>query len=436
MKLSFKTTAKRALEAMLVLALVMLIFLGILYTLNTVFPTGLTLRNLVRPGGEGSSYYDDHLASRELRLNTGTGDFGLGDKAATTAVLTRNYNQVRTKRHNQVTWHDATTGMTFQSRDGIQTFRNSSATVLFKKGNYLELDENSLIVLRNMEKDIFTRENRMTVVLMNGQVSGQIAKVGQENFNLEVVAPGVVARAPSRDNRDKPASFKMTVGPDETSTLTVNEGTVDITVDGRTVEIQTDQVVRIQPGKALAYLRPPPGPPVLASPSDGKSYLFRDIPPEVSFDWSRSTKAQEYHYVLAMDRSFKEIVHEERVSDNSFFHGNLDQGTYFWRVSAVNSDGEGEFSQARRIELIQDLELPTLMVDYPEAGEEGDRFELSGRTDPDARIFVGGIPVKVDENGEFAHDLFLSRGYNVIVVEAVDKVGNVNYFSKTINVEF
>ncbi|MDF1525880.1 MAG: hypothetical protein RRA15_12900 [bacterium] len=77
------------------------------------------------------------------------------------------------------------------------------------------------------------------------------------------------------------------------------------------------------------------------------------------------------------------------------------------------------------------------MVNYnSDTVEDGDKFELRGRTDPDVRIFVGGIPVKIDESGEFVHDLFLKRGFNVIVVEAVDKVGNVNYFSKVVNVEF
>jgi hypothetical protein len=86
--------------------------------------------------------------------------------------------------------------------------------------------------------------------------------------------------------------------------------------------------------------------------------------------------------------------------------------------------------------LIQDLEPPALEVNYQDTADESDKFVLSGRTDPDASIFVGGMPVKIDERGEFVHNLFLQRGFNVIVVEAVDKVGNVNYFSKTINVEF
>ena len=90
----------------------------------------------------------------------------------------------------------------------------------------------------------------------------------------------------------------------------------------------------------------------------------------------------------------------------------------------------------RHFQLIQDLEPPALEVDYSDTAREGDKFIIEGRTDPDARIFVGGMPVTVDEHGVFEHDLFLQRGFNVIVVEAVDKVGNVNYFSRTVNVEF
>lgn len=436
MGFSFKEISRKIIEAVAVLLLVLFIFLGILYVLNMVFPTGFNLRNLVSRGAGDSSDYNRDLASRELRLNTTEGEYGLGEKQGVTAILSDMDNRVKTKRHDQVAWKGAREGMTFYNKDAIQTFRNSSATVLFKKGNLLKLDENSLIVLRNLEKDPFTRDNRMTVVLMSGKLSGQISKMQQENYNLEVLAPGAVARAPSENNSDTPARFQMSVGPGDSSILTVLGGTVDLEVDGRTVEVMTDQVVKVQPGKPLVYLRPPPSPPALIAPVNDNIFYFRDIPPKVSFTWKPGKGIKDYHLILSRDPQFQEVVYEGRVDNGSFSHGNLKQGDYFWRVSSVNSDGEGEFSQPRHFVLIQDLELPTLIVNYPDNSEPGDRFELSGRTDPDARIFVGGIPVKVDKNGEFVHDLFLKRGYNIIVVEAVDKMGNVNYFSKTINVEF
>ena len=436
MTFSFNPTTKRVFEAVLVLALVLLFFLIILVTLNAVFPTGQNLLDLIRPGGEDSSLSGDQNTSRDLRLSTGAGELGLGDRTDISAVLTNTENLVKSKRANQIAWQGAARGMVFYNSDAIQTFDRSSATLSIKEGNFLQLEENSLVVFRKLEQDVFTRENRTVVVLMGGQLSGEVKKVGQENYNLEIIIPGAVARAPSRSNIDQPAKFQMIVKPDDTSVLTVLEGEADLTVDGKTIKVGTDQIVKIQSGKRPVFLRPPPKPPILTSPADGEIFPFRDVPPRVSFQWNARKGVQNYHFVLATDQKFANILHEGRIDDNQFAHGNLKSGDYFWRVSSENSDGEGGFSRARHLLLVQDLEPPALEVNYPDTGEEGDKFELSGRTDPDASIFVGGMPVKIDERGEFVHNLFLKRGFNVIVVEAVDKVGNVAYFSKTINVEF
>ena len=186
----------------------------------------------------------------------------------------------------------------------------------------------------------------------------------------------------------------------------------------------------------FVFLLPPPEPPVLNSPARDEVFTFRDIPPRVSFQWNAREDVQGYHFVLATDPKFENIFYEGRIDSNRFVHGNLKPGDYFWRVSSRSRDGEGGFGRARHLQLIQDLEAPALEINYPDTGEEGDKFVLSGRTDPDASIFVGGMPVKIDERGEFEHNLFLQRGFNVIVVEAVDKVGNVAYFSRVVNVEF
>jgi hypothetical protein len=435
MKFSFNTTLKRVFEAVLVLALVLLFFLIILVSLNAVFPTGQNLLDLVRPGGEDSSS-SDHSISRDLRLSTGAGELGLGESTDISAVLSYSENLVKSKRANQIAWQGAPKGMVFYNSDAIQTFDRSSATLNIKKGNVLQLDENSLVVFREMEQDVFTRENRTVIVLMSGKLNGEVKKTDQENYNLEIIVPGAVAQAPSRSNIDQPAKFQMTVQPDNSSVLTVFEGKADLIVEGKTIEVGTDQIVKIQPGKAPVFLLPPPGPPALSSPASDVIFTFRDVPPRVSFAWNARGNIQRYHFVLATDPEFEKIFHEARVDDNRFAHGNLKAGDYFWRVSSENKDGEGSFSRARHFQLIQDLDPPALEVDYTDTGEEGDKFVLSGRTDPDASIFVGGMSVKINERGEFEHNLFLKRGFNVIVVEAVDKVGNVAYFSKTINVEF
>jgi len=435
MRDSFKATAKRILEAVLVLALVLLFFLVILVTLNTVFPTGQSLFDLVRPGGDYGDKAVDDGNSRRHRLVTEEGDQLAGEGAGVTAVLSRFENSVKTKRAAQIAWQSAARGMTFYNRDALQTLGRSSATIYFKEGNYLELSENSLVVLRKMERDVFLRENRTVVVLMEGKLTGQTAGPRQESLNLEIVVPGAVAQVPPPDEEGRSTRFQMDVRKDDTSVLTVVEGKADLVIGGSSMEVGANQIVKIQPGKAPVYLSPPPDPPVLLSPDEGATYYFRDILPLVKFTWGIAEDILDYRFVLATDPRFEEIVHEEVMRGNSFFHGNLKRGDYFWRVSSLNADQEGPFTSTRSFTLVQDLDPPVLEVYYPEIPVGRDVLELTGTTEPGARVFVQSIPVKVDERGKFGHRLVLLSGPNVVVVEAVDKVGNVAYFSRILNVE-
>jgi len=435
MKASFKATAHRILEAVLVLALVLLFFLIILVTLNTVFPTGQSLFDLVRPGGDQEDRTGVNSRSREHRLVTEEGDQLTGEGSRVTAVLSRIQNSVKSKRADQIAWQSAARGMTFYNRDAVQTLGKSSATISFKEGNYLELDENSLVVLRKLERDVFLRENRTVVVLMEGKLTGQTAGTRDEALNLEIVVPGAVAQVPPPEGKDDSTRFQLAVRKDDTSVLTVVEGKADLVVGDSSMEVGANQIVKIQPGKAPVYLSPPPDPPLLLSPAEGAAYLFRDIPPVVNFEWETRDSIVDHHFVLAMDPQFDRIVHDDIIKNDRFSHGNLRGGDYFWRVSSLSTDQEGPFTATRRFSLIQDLAPPVLEVDYPGLSSGENVLELKGTTEPGARVFVGGVLVKVGERGEFSHRLVLQGGPNVVVVEAVDKVGNVAYFSRILNVE-
>ncbi len=436
MKLNFRITVKKALEVLVVLMLVLLAFLGILQTLNTVFPTGQNLFDLLSPGEEQRDQAAGEGEVRELQLVTASGGQGQREGADFTAVLSRMENFVKSRRANQVAWQDATKGMRLYNRDAIQTLQKSGARLSFRGGNFLELDENSLLILRKLDRDVFIRDNRTVVVLVGGLLTGGVSKNVGESFNLEVVTPGAVARVPSLDKKGQPARFQMSVRQDESSVLKVLEGTAELVVQGGSMEVNANQVVKVKPGEDPVYLSTPPGPPVLTSPEDGKTLYYRDVPPAVSFSWVGTGSSSEYLFVLSTDPQFNDIVHEDTIRGTRFSHGNLKAGNYFWRVSPANSDWNDSFSSTRHFTLVQDLVPPLLEVEYPDSPVTGEVLELKGFTEPEAKVFVKGIPVKVDALGQFEHDLFLQHGSNVIVVEAVDEVGNVTYFSRILNAEF
>jgi hypothetical protein len=61
---------------------------------------------------------------------------------------------------------------------------------------------------------------------------------------------------------------------------------------------------------------------------------------------------------------------------------------------------------------------------------------LTGRTEPGARVSVGGHGIPVTAAGSFQHSLRLGPGSTVIVVEAMDQAGNVAYRSELVNANF
>jgi hypothetical protein len=140
--------------------------------------------------------------------------------------------------------------------------------------------------------------------------------------------------------------------------------------------------------------------------------------------------------MIARDPDFDDVVYDERLLKNKFSLGNLKNGSYYWRVSAVKDRGDGMFSDAREVVVIRDIDPPELSIgDLPQTVYE-DTFTVHGSTEQGADVFVGGTPVNISPTGSFEYELLLEHGLNVLVVEAVDSVGNVAYFSQLINSKY
>lgn len=94
-------------------------------------------------------------------------------------------------------------------------------------------------------------------------------------------------------------------------------------------------------GEGLPIIEPQP--PLISSPEELSE--FRDIN-KIEFLWRNVPTVAGYHIILAKDRTFKNIIHENsRVAGTSYTIENLDFGTYFFKVSSVSSNGaEGPFS--------------------------------------------------------------------------------------------
>jgi hypothetical protein len=130
------------------------------------------------------------------------------------------------------------------------------------------------------------------------------------------------------------------------------------------------------------------------------------------------------------------VVVDEVVEAPGLAWGRLKAGRYVWRVSALDGGVEGAPSAWRQIAVTLDAEPPTLTVPPLPKFVAGPALRLTGRVQPRANVYVSGAKVATRADGSFAFDLELKPGANVIVVEAVDAMGNTAYWSQIVNARF
>src|SRR6266571_2452433 len=416
------SAARRSLEAGLALILVLVFFSAFLSILNAVFPSGAGLRELMRSERKPGSPLDGSPAA--------------GGALGIAAHLTAMRNQVKSRSASEVAWGKATEGMALRDRDAIQTLDRSNATIAFDDSNYLDMGQNSLVIIQRLEEDPALKERRSFLVMVEGDLRGRIAGTGGSAVRIEVATPGAVTRIQRTLASEGELKFKISVHPDRSSTIAVYEGFADVLARGQIVRVGANQSTVVKADGAPAALEPLPASPVLDAPADGDPVYYRDLPPPIQFVWSALPEAKAYHFVLARDPAFRSIVDEDYPALARLTHGNLRTGTYYWRVSGLDGTREGAFSPPRHFEVTQDREPPFLEVRLPPPTTKENRFRLAGRTEPGARVLVGGERVPTNEAGEFEYDLQLRPGINLVVVQAVDPAGNVSFRSQMVNLKF
>lgn len=419
-KKALKSFGERFGELTLVLLLVLLCFAGFFTLLNSVFPTGTSLRELL--SGRQPETHSSEGAKRQIR--TGTEASGSESLAA---VLTETRNEVKSKAAASIAWGPARSGLKLYNRDAVQTIGNSNARITFDADNYLNIGNNSLVIIKRMEKDPYLKQKRSFMVMVEGELTGKIANDGGSGMQVEITTPDAVARILSGDGSGKDAEFKVSVLPDQSSSIVVYQGSAEISAQGKRVRVGANQGLTFRAGEELSSPIALPDPPQLKSPEDRAVTSYRNLPPRTRFSWSAAADKATYRFTLAQDSEFKKILVEELVSSPEFVHGSLNQGTYYWRVSTVREGCEGQPGPVRKLEMRQDLEPPRLQVGFPQTPVGPGRFTLEGSTEPGCKVFIAGQETPVDAAGRFVFELHLRAGLNSILVEAVDAAGNIAY---------
>ncbi len=115
--------------------------------------------------------------------------------------------------------------------------------------------------------------------------------------------------------------------------------------------------------------------PELITPENGAEGL----PTTVPFEWEQVLLTDTYHFQLAVDEDFDELIADlDDLSDTTASLDDLDfETTYFWRVRGINVSGPGDWSETWSFtteeEPVDSIPPPEAL--NPENGEEDIRAD-------------------------------------------------------------
>ncbi len=413
-----------ATEFGIALLIVLLFFFIVLGIMNLYFPIGTSVKDLAQAIGTSVS-------------PTGPKDLFIAgaDNTQIMARVTELGKKVNVKSANTIAWSRAQLGMTLASRDAIQTYGKARALIEFGGDNYLDIGENSLVILQGGEPDLFVNKLRTLRVEVQGELMGRLQRSGDGLTNLQVALPGADLQMVPGEG-EQGVEFKLAVNKDKSSTLSLFKGDAEIMIGGKRVLLGENFGLTIGPdGQPLEPVALP-AQPILKRPVNGNASYFRKLPPKIRFTWKPEKPASAYRFMLSRDPEFRQLLVDERVKRTSFTYGNLKKGEYYWRVHSLTGDIEGMPSEVRKLRMVQDRSPPTLKLQKPPTIIRQPTITLRGKTEPGTKIYVDGTRVKVSAQGVFAHKLSVKPGATLIVVEAIDPAGNIAYATNVLNGKF
>ena len=381
---------------------------------------------------EGTSLLDDPDGS--LFVDTSwTGDVELGVESVGGDVdslfageIIRIQRRVQHRGANTLTWNDANVGGKVVRNDAVQTFSRSTAVMEVNRDSTLTIGENSLIVFDQQEADPFLTGSNSMLVLVEGELSGNLSGADKSRFRFGVNLPNSDVTLQPRVAGDD-VEFLITVNDDQSTTVNVHKGTAQIVAkDGTLKTIGEKQSVTIDSSGSSLRVIELTYAPTPTSPSNNSAVSYRNVPKQIEFKWNAVRNTDRYRILIARDSEFSDRVVDDDVIGTSFTHGALGSGTYYWTVRSRVGWSQSDQSKVRKLRVVQDFDPPILELDPPPDSILAGTWRLKGRTDADATVFVDEIVVEHD-NGRIDYPMELKPGANVIVVKAIDDVGNLSY---------
>jgi hypothetical protein len=231
---------------------------------------------------------------------------------------------------------------------------------------------------------------------------------------------------------------------DQRTRMTVQAGRPNLTTAKANVALRPQEFIEVDRDSKVRERRTVAAPPNLLEPIDQRVFVYDDPDQSVTvLRWEPVAAAKGYHLQLSRQSLFGELLLDKKdVRYATVKLPNLPEGSYYWRVRAIDSGGrKGVFSDARKFRVRsrslrnrEDQTPPPLeIVDFLPSGP---LVIINGKTEPGAVISVDRQKVDVYEDGSFTAVVRLEKeGLNRLQIQVQDAAGNSTSLTKSVYVE-
>jgi hypothetical protein len=359
--------------------------------------------------------------------------------SVTTARFTSLEGSVKVKAVGTFEWVSADRKMTLKKSDLVRTGPGSAAEITFFDGTVVHVRPDSLITIEETSEDPSTKQRRVAWHISSGEVNFQTVRHNVPGSATEISTPTIKGRV----GENAAANIRVAEGGD--SDIRLFRGNVrGETKKGQKVELNANEGLKVDAaGQAGAKVTLPP-PPGLLAPQHQAEISYADSARATTlFLWKAVPQAASYRVMLDVTPSFNQPFSDQRnVKDASLEVRGLQEGRYYWRVAAVDKDGnEGAFSDfagftvTKAAAAAQKAAPPPLSIDSLDVRTQ--ILQIKGRTEPGATLTVNGQRIDVQSDGSFNEFLTLEKlGKQTILVRAVGINGGVNEQRRSVTASY
>ena len=146
-------------------------------------------------------------------------------------------------------------------------------------------------------------------------------------------------------------------------------------------------------------------PPSLLTPQNMELKVVKDPKATtLEFSWTEVPEAKAYHLQVSPSVMLSNFVVDKKVSgQTSVMISGLDEGNYYWMVSAIDSKGvESQPSQANRLNLVQQVAGNEAYLEVTKIIQHGKVVEVQGKTEPGSTVIINNEQVfSISPDGTF-----------------------------------